>query len=209
MYEIADIRFYREELRDLAVAWLALSVAFTFFLEGDFLRGQPIYAPNVTELFRVFLLSMATVGAGFLLHELAHKIVAVQFGQIAAFRAEYNMLAITVASGVAGFLFAAPGAVYHRGAITTRQNGLVAVAGPVINLVLAAAFFVPFSLGGGFVAEVGQMGVLINIFLAAFNMVPAGPLDGKTVAQWHRGVFAAVFALAVMSLVGFVVVFIL
>jgi Zn-dependent protease len=209
MYEIADIRFYREELRDLAVAWLALSVAFTFFLEGDFLRGQPIYAPNVTELFRVFLLSMATVGAGFLLHELAHKIVAVQFGQIAAFRAEYNMLAITVASGVAGFLFAAPGAVYHRGAITTRQNGLVAVAGPVINLVLAAVFFVPFSLGGGFVAEVGQMGVLINIFLAAFNMVPAGPLDGKTVAQWHRGVFAAVFALAVMSLVGFVVVFIL
>ncbi|WP_267162056.1 metalloprotease [Halovenus salina] len=208
MYEIADIRFYREELRDLAVAWLALSVAFTFFLEGDFIRGQPIYAPDIGALVRVFLLSTATVGAGFLLHELAHKVVAVQFGQIAAFRAKYDMLAITVASGVAGFLFAAPGAVYHRGAITARQNGLVAVAGPVTNLVLAAVFLIPFVLGGGFVAEVGQMGVLINIFLAAFNMVPAGPLDGKTVAQWHKGVFAAVFGVSLLSLVGFVVGFI-
>jgi Zn-dependent protease len=208
MYEIGGIRFYREELRDLAVAWLALGVAFTFFLEGDFLRGQPIYAPDVGELLRVFLLSMVTVGTGFLLHELAHKVVAIRFGQVAAFRAQYNMLAIAVASGIAGFLFAAPGAVYHRGHITARQNGIVAVAGPVTNLVLAALFFVPFLAGSGFAAELGLMGVLINLFLAAFNMLPAGPLDGKTVYKWSVPVFAAVFAVAVVSGVGFVLVFV-
>jgi len=209
MYEIAGVRFYREELRDLAVAWLALGVAFTFFLEGDFIRGQPIYAPDMAELLRVFLLSMVTVGTGFLLHEVAHKVVAIRFGQVAAFRAQYNMLAIAVVSGIAGFLFAAPGAVYHRGHITVRQNGLVAVAGPVTNLVLAALFFAPFLAGSGFVAELGLMGVVINLFLAAFNMLPAGPLDGKTVFKWSKAAFPGVFVVAVGSGIGFLLVFVL
>lgn len=208
MYEIAGIRFYRQELRDLAIAWLALGVAFTFFLEGDFLRGQPVYAPDVSELVRVFWMSMVTVGTGFLLHELAHKVVAIRFGQVAAFRAQYNMLAIAVVSGLAGFLFAAPGAVYHRGRITPRQNGLVAVAGPVTNLVLAAVFLVPFLLGSGFLAELGLMGVLINVFLAAFNMLPAGPLDGKTVFTWSKVVFAVVFGVSVVAGLGFVLAFV-
>lgn len=209
MYEIAGIRFYREELRDLAIAWLALGIAFTFFLEGQFLRQQPVRPPDVPALVRVFWMSMATVGAGFLLHELAHKIVAIRFGQVAAFRAQYNMLALAVLSGIAGFIVAAPGAVYHRGRITVRQNGLVAVAGPVTNLALAVVFFVPFLVGSGFIAELGLMGVLINIFLAAFNMIPAGPLDGKTVMKWSKGVFAFVFAVSVLSGVAFLLAFVL
>ncbi len=208
MYEINGIRFYREEVRDLAIAWLALGVAFTLFLEGQFLRQQPVHPPDVPELIRVFGLSMATVGTGFLLHEIAHKVVAIRFGQVAAFRAQYNMLALAILSGVAGFLIAAPGAVYHRGRITVRQNGLVAVAGPVTNLVLAVVFLVPFLLGSGFVAELGLMGVLINIFLAAFNMIPAGPLDGKSVITWSKAVFALVFGVSVLSGVAFLLVFV-
>ncbi len=208
MYEINGIRFYREEVRDLAIAWLALGVAFTLFLEGQFLRQQPVHPPDVPELIRVFGLSMATVGTGFLLHEIAHKVVAIRFGQVAEFRAQYNMLALAILSGVAGFLIAAPGAVYHRGRITVRQNGLVAVAGPVTNLVLAVVFLVPFLLGSGFVAELGLMGVLINIFLAAFNMIPAGPLDGKSVITWSKAVFALVFGVSVLSGVAFLLVFV-
>lgn len=208
MYEIAGIRFYREELRDLGIAWLALGVAFTLFLEGDFLRGQPIRAPDVPALAEVFWLSMLTVGAGFLLHELAHKVVAIRFGQVAAFRAQYNMLGLAVISGLAGFLIAAPGAVYHRGRITVRQNGIVAVAGPVTNLALAAVFFVPYIVGPGIVGRLGLMGVLINLFLAAFNMIPAGPLDGKSVITWSKSVFALVFGVSVLAGVGFLLVFV-
>ena len=208
MYEVNGIRFYREEVRDLAIAWVALGIAFTLFLEGQFLRQQPIHAPDVPELLRVFAMSMATVGTGFLLHELAHKIVAVRFGQVAAFRAQYNMLGLAILSGIAGLLIAAPGAVYHRGRITVRQNGLIAVAGPVTNLGLAVVFFVPYLLASGFVAELGLMGVLINVFLAAFNMIPAGPLDGKTVLRWSKAVFALVFAVSVLSGVGFLLVFV-
>ncbi|MFW5974059.1 MAG: metalloprotease [Natrialbaceae archaeon] len=204
MYRIGTVTFYREELRDLAIAWLALGVAFAFLLEPASIQQMLAGAGTFG---RTFLLSMLTVGVGFLLHELAHKVVAVRFGQIAAFKADYGMLALAIASGLAGFFFAAPGAVYHRGRITLRQNGLVSVAGPVTNLVLAAVFVLPFLLFGGFVGQIAQMGVLVNLFLAAFNMLPFGPLDGKTVRAWDTGVFALVFSVAVVSLLGFVLFF--
>jgi Zn-dependent protease len=141
------------------------------------------------------------------LHELAHKVVAVQYGQVAAFRADYGMLALAIGGALAGIFFAAPGAVYHRGRITTRQNGLVAVAGPVTNLVLAVLFAIPFLLVGGFVGEVARLGVLVNLFLAAFNMIPFGPLDGKTVKAWDTGVFALVLSVSAAGLVGFLLSF--
>lgn len=204
MYRYTNITFYREELRDLGIAWVALGIAFTFFLTPTgFLQDIVAGVQDMSALGRTFILSMLTVGAGFLLHELAHKIVAVRFGQVAAFRADYGMLALAIASGLAGFLFAAPGAVYHRGRITIRQNGLVAVAGPVTNLILAVLFFIPFLLTGGFVAEIARMGVLVNLFLAAFNMVPFGPLDGNTVKQWDTGVFGLVFGISLVALVWF------
>jgi len=194
MYRIGGIEFDRRELRDFAAAWVALGVAFTFFLAPrGFLQLTPTDLADLTDL---FVMSMITVGAGFLLHELAHKVMAVRFGQIAAFRADYGMLGLAVASGLAGFLFAAPGAVYHRGRITERQNGLVAVAGPVTNLALAVLFFLPFLLFDGAVSDVAHLGVLINVFLAAFNMVPFGPLDGRTVLDWHPAPFAGVLLVA-------------
>lgn len=204
MFRINGITFYRDELRDLAIAWVALGVAFAFFLEPAPLQEM---LNGAGQFGRTFLLSMLTVGVGFLLHELAHKVVAIRFGQIAAFRADYGMLGIAVAAGLAGFFFAAPGAVYHRGRITVKQNGIVAVAGPITNLVLAAVFFVPFLLLDGFLGEIAQMGVLVNVFLAAFNMIPFGPLDGKTVKAWDTGVFALVLGLSVVSLAGFLLVF--
>jgi Zn-dependent protease len=192
-YGVAGIEFDRRELRDLLAAWLALGLAFTFFLAPrGFLQFSLL---ELTELTDLLVASMLTVGSGFLLHELAHKVVAVRFGQVAAFRADYGLLAVAVASGLAGFLFAAPGAVYHRGRITDRENGLVAVAGPVTNLVLAA-LFLPLLLLGGAVADVAHLGVLINVVLAVFNMIPYGPLDGRTVLDWHPVPFGVVLGTA-------------
>ncbi len=195
---IADIRFSRREVRDLLIAWVALGAAFALFFGG----GAGILAVPAAFLV-LFVVNFLTAGVGFLLHELAHKVAAIRYGQIAEFRADYSMLAIAIATALAGFIFAAPGAVYHRGRITVRENGIIAVAGPVTNLVLAAAF-APLLLGSGLVYEVGRFGVGINLFLAAFNMIPFGPLDGKKVLAWSKAVFAVVFlgsaALALVAL---------
>jgi len=149
------VRFARRELLDLVIAWIALGFAFALFLDpqagrivrGALATGRPraLVSPVIVG---AFARSMLTAGIGFLLHELAHKIVAQRFGQVAGFRADYGMLFIAVVSALAGFLFAAPGAVYHQGRITERQNGLIALAGPVMNLLLAIAF-APLALLSG------------------------------------------------------------
>jgi len=178
------------ELRDLGAAWVALSVAFVLFIFGG---GAFLQAPAVVAT--VLGMCALTAGVGFLLHELAHKVVAQAFGQTAEFRADYKMLGAAVLSAMLGFLFAAPGAVYHRGRITPRENGLIALAGPVTNLVLTGAFFALFLVvpTESVLGSVASLGVWINAFLAGFNMIPFGPLDGKTVKDWNLGAFAVAF----------------
>jgi Zn-dependent protease len=192
---VAGIRFTRREIRDLVIAWLALGVAFMIFLNRGLLQALMAGFLPLGVLVRAFTLSMLTVGTGFLLHELGHKVVAVHFGQAAEFRADYNMLGLAILAAMAGFLFAAPGAVYHRGRITKRENGLIALAGPVVNVGLAVPFLLLALAGPGFLGSLGQLGFLINILLAAFNMIPFGPLDGRKVLAWNRTVFAVFAAL--------------
>ncbi|MFC6732791.1 MULTISPECIES: metalloprotease [unclassified Haladaptatus] len=195
------MKFSTKEVQDLVVAWIALGVAFTFFLAGPGIVQSP-------QLLVVIGVSMLTVGIGFLLHELAHKVTAIRFGQVAEFRADYGMLLLAVGAGLAGFLFAAPGAVYHGGRnITKRENGLIALAGPVTNLLLAAVF-APLAFGlSGALGYVGQLGLTINLLLAGFNMLPFGPLDGKSVFRWSKIVFIVFFlpsaALALLALFRF------
>ncbi|WP_158056691.1 zinc metalloprotease [Halorussus halophilus] len=180
------IRFSGRELLDLALAWLALGVAFALVFGGG---QQLFYQPAL--LTAILPITMATAGLGFLLHELAHKVTAIQFGQVAEFRADYGMLLFAIIGALAGFLFAAPGAVYHRGRSTARENGIIALAGPVTNVVLGA-LFVPALLvfsGDSLLATLAQTGVSINFLLAGFNMLPFGPLDGNTVKDWSFTVF--------------------
>ncbi|WP_459193272.1 zinc metalloprotease [Halosimplex sp. J119] len=198
--------FSRRELRDLLVAWLALGVAFTVFIDptltGALLRGNIV----LSALGLALGMSLATVGVAFLLHELAHKVVAVRFGQVAAFRADYGMLFLAIMSAFAGFLFAAPGAVVHRGRITARENGLIALAGPVTNLGLAAVFIPLWQFGPGLLTDLGRLGLSINLLLAGFNMIPYGPLDGRKVIRWSKPVYVAVAVpsvlLALFALLG-------
>jgi len=188
------MRLSRVELRDLLAAWLALGVAFTLFFEQTLIRG----GVSPAEFAGPLAINLLTVGVAFLGHELAHKVVAVHFGQHAVFRANYSMLFLAVMGGLVGFIFAAPGAVHHRGYITDREHGLIALAGPVSNLGMA-----PLFLGAVAVAPaLGWRGVGINLLLAGFNMLPVGPLDGATVRQWNTPVFLAVFVPSVVLAAG-------
>lgn len=190
--KLAGIRFRRRELLDFAAAWVALSVAFAIFLNRDLLRrllwGNTIAGTDVAGAVAV---SGITVGVGFLLHELGHKLVAIRFDQKATFHADYGMLGIAIAAALAGWLFAAPGAVRHRGRITARENGLIALAGPAVNLLLAVLFLAVATLGVGTVSSIARLGVVVNLLLAGFNMLPVGPLDGRTILSWNRVAYLA------------------
>ena len=205
------LQFSQREIRDLAVAWLALGVAFTLLLERQLVAaldlGGSLTGLRAGAVAGTLLVSLLTVGVGFLLHELAHKVVAVRFGQVAAFRADYRMLGFAVVGALVGFLFAAPGAVVHRGHITAKENGLIALAGPVTNLLLAVVFLMPFLAAvaagiDGFLWQVARRGLQINLLLAGFNMLPFGPLDGRKIRAWSTLIWAVVAGPSLVLAVG-------
>jgi Zn-dependent protease len=192
-----SLRFSAQEIQDLLIAWLALGLAFAIFFAGGGNAAVALLTGSPAVFAIALVVSLLTAGIGFLFHELGHKVVAVRYGNVAAFKAEYNMLFLAIMSAFLGFIFAAPGAVHHRGRLTERQHGLIALAGPAVNLVLAAVF-VPLWVGGlalgiDLLELLGGRGLAVNLFLAAFNMIPIGALDGKTIVGWSKAVWGAVF----------------
>ena len=198
-------RISERERKDLGIAWLALALAFTLALVGGFSAT----GLDLGRAALLFLLSLITVGVAFVLHELAHKFTAMRYGYWAEFQKDNQMLLVAVAiAALVGVVFAAPGATMIYGPnLSKRENGVISVAGPVTNLLLA----IPFGLlviggmmfdPGWFVTLVGAVGVKINAMLAAFNMLPIGPLDGRKVLAWNPGIFIAVIAVSFVLLFG-------
>ncbi|HMA04693.1 MAG TPA: peptidase M50 [Methanomicrobiales archaeon] len=194
------------EWRDLAVAWFAITLAFTLIFLGGGTSGI-----TLAGFIFIFALSSVTVGVGFILHELAHKFTAMHYGYWAEFRKDNLMLLVAVAmAALAGFVFAAPGATVIFGAnLSRKENGLISASGPVTNLLLAIPFVGLALVGGGgslLLLEIGDIGWKVNAMLAAFNMIPVGGLDGRKVFAWNPGIFglliAAAFALLVLSYFG-------
>jgi len=193
--------FGRNDNVELLKAWAGTSLAFAISVLG----GQ-IFSLNFLYALAV---AAVTTGIGFLLHELAHRVVARYFGAQAHFVANDAWLLISIAMAFAGMFLAAPGAVWHRGALTLRQGGLIALAGPATNLALALLFFVGASilpgsanLFGVRLSYVCQIGYSINAWLGLFNMIPAGPFDGAKVLAWDWRVFGVAVALGLLLTFG-------
>lgn len=190
------IRFGRVEVRNISLAVGALTLAFTLSM---FLHSS-ISGLSQAEFFLYALAtSFVAVLTGFMLHELAHKVVAQRNGAWAEFRAYPMGLIIAVVTALFGFLLAAPGAVYIQGAISRKQNGLISIAGPLTNLGLGIAF-----LALGLWLESGLLAIAlywigsVNTLLAVFNLLPIPPLDGSKVLKWSVPVYAVVFGATVL-----------
>ncbi len=190
VYKFSDI-----EKQDLLKAWLAITLAFSILrvgLSGLFQQPQILVAIGIT------------VGLGFVLHELAHKFVAQRFGMWAEFRADEMMLILAILMPlVTSFVFAAPGAVVIAGYGSQEQSGKIALAGPLMNLLIAILFlglaFVTTSLNLNlpyFLRTILALGFQINAWLALFNLIPFGPLDGAKILKWSQSIWLTFFLLA-------------
>ena len=198
----------KKEISDLTISWLVISFAFSIIIRNnfvahvtfpsDFIIAFLISAVGVVACdFRIaFLISAGGVGTGFVFHELAHRTVAIHFGAQAEYRAWSKGLLIALVSSFLGFVFAAPGAVYIYGQhITRKENGLIALAGPLTNGVVAIFFISTTYLFNlpSLLAIIFSYSAYINMFLGLFNMIPFPPLDGSKIIRWNPIIWAAVF----------------
>ena len=190
-------RFTGKEIRDLIISFIVIALGFTIlYSNGDY--------SHVTLIFPVVMIG---VGAGFIFHELGHKFVAMHYGYYAEYELWPTGLLIALVSSFFGFIFAAPGAVviYSNG-MEKKTNGLISIAGPIVNIVLGLIFFLILgSLGDFIYTETGAivylicvLGTRINFFLAAFNLLPIPPLDGSKVMAWSVPVWLITFAIAAL-----------
>lgn len=143
---------------------------------------------------------LAVFISAFLVHELAHKFLAQYYGSWAEFRAQLYGLIITAISAlpIMPFKFIAPGAVMV-GLSDKNKFGRVALIGPLTNLVMGFSFLTlthmfPYQ-------SYLYAGASFNAWIAMFNLLPFGVLDGQKIFDWNKLIWACSMACAMILFV--------
>ncbi len=194
--------FSKKELQDIAISVVTLSVAlFLIIIRSSFkVNGINVHPALLLALAIGFLMTITA----FLIHEMSHKFTAIHYGAWSEFRMWPMGLVLTIITGLIGFLFALPGAVYFASYRNPIREGKIALAGPIANMVmgivlLPVLLFVTMPLNA--FAAVFFL-VYINLWLGLFNLVPIPPLDGSKVFAWNKMYWGITFAVAAV-LVGY------
>lgn len=173
------------ELADLAV--MAAAVGFIF--SGIFrINASANYDPLKEHAgkkwvdWKNFRLAVMVAAPAVILHELAHKFVALGFGTQAVFHAAYPWLGLGILLKLLnfGFIFFIPGYVsYFAGSLTHLQMALISVSGPLANLLLfiTAACLLKKAESRKWRTAL-YLTKQINLLLFIFNMLPIKPFDG-------------------------------
>jgi Zn-dependent protease len=201
------VSFSAREVRDILISMFVIAIIFAYILSRGYLSsGTELFLNNFIVLIPALLIS---VGLGFVLHELAHKFVAIRYGFYAEFRMWVEGLIFALFTAFAlGFVFVAPGAVYiHGNQISKEQNGKISIAGPLVNIVLALIFLsmIPLishnpnpNIWEFEFQVIVTYGFIINSILAAFNLIPLGIFDGAKILRWNPLIWVLTFALAIL-----------
>lgn len=171
-----------QELIDVVIMTLALG----FIFKDVFVKPSHPYDPLTYYKKKInlenFKFAIIVTAPAVILHELAHKFVAIAYGLEATFHAHYFFLGIGILMKLLnfGFIFFIPGYVTHSGLATHFQSAAIAVAGPLINLTLwlSSAYLLKHNIGGTKYIPLLTLTKKINMFLFIFNMLPIQPFDG-------------------------------
>lgn len=184
--------FTLTEIRDIAISLLVLGFVFAY--------------PEILADPAFMIISLLGVGVAFIGHELSHRFVARRLGFYSAYKMWPEGLAMALILAIASggrFIFAAPGAVIFSSYWILRRPmmkdiGLIGIAGTVFNItVMYVSLALYFATGLSLFSFIGS----INGWLALFNLIPFGPLDGRKVKAWNFRLWAAALLLAATGFV--------
>jgi Zn-dependent protease len=183
----ARIRFSWKEVSHLAVATvLVIGVGLSIFGFQTRFIGS----------YLTLTLAVAVFTCSFLIHEMAHKVAAQRRGLWAEFRLTVMGAILTLISAVSPlFKVISPGAVMISGHADAEGIGRISIAGPLTNIVLSAAFLA-LALSASHYPSVAfalAVGAAFNAWIALFNLIPLGILDGFKIFAWNKLVWASAF----------------
>lgn len=199
--------FSRDEVRDIFIAIISMTVVLAY--------------PNFLNLLPS---AFVVVVSSFLLHELAHKFVAMRYGARAYFKLwPFGVVVGLIFMFIPPLKILAPGSVViysqkfakwkrrfekysHRTEITIKEVGIIAVVGPLVNIILALVAWGLYNtifLSNLFLAYF----VMINSWLAVVNLIPVKPLDGAKVFTWKPWLWLILLVVSAMFLLSSVPIF--
>jgi len=185
------VRFSEKEIKHLTVAaLLVVGVGFSPAIYGyiNF---------NFLTLFIILLTS------SFFIHEIAHKIVAQESGLWAEFRLTLTGAFLTLFSIFSPLFFKiiSPGAVMIAGIADIKSVGKISLAGPTTNIILSAVFFATAFFVPQY-STICMWGAFFNGWIAFFNLIPFGMLDGFKVFLWNKLLWSLVLTISLILMIG-------
>lgn len=167
------------ELIDVVIMTVAVGFIFSGFLK--FRQDQSRFD------WQSFKMAVIMTVPAIILHEIAHKFVAIAYGLSASFHAAYFWLAIGLGLSLLNFpfIFFVPAYVSISPGATALQTSMIAFAGPALNglLWLTAYLVLRTKKLERRQFIIWHMTKQINKLLFFFNMLPLPLFDGFKVYQ--------------------------
>lgn len=187
------MQFSKTEIIHLLISVGVLTIAFSFAFVP--IRSN---AWSFSSFFSVLPMSLLAIVTAFFCHELAHKYMGQKYGYWSEFRMFPQGLLFALVFGVIfGIVFAAPGAVQISGSPGKKEYGHISVAGPLTNIFISVVFISLSFVFTGIIGVTLYYIGYINIFLALFNLLPFGPLDGRKVMSWRFDIWIILFIISI------------
>ena len=151
----------------LDYSWFVVFALLTWMLAGTYYPSEFEGWPPMLYWF-MGAVTAIMLFASVLLHELGHSVVALYY------KIPVRSITLFLFGGVARLGAEPPSAI---------AEFLIAIAGPIVSMVLAAACFAaqPLLAGTETLLGLAKYLALINLSLLLFNLIPGFPLDGGRV----------------------------
>ena len=189
------VYFSHKELKHIGVAAaLVIGIGFSIGLYGNILGGfSPQWTWSVMAVFAVIMT------ASFLAHEIGHKIMGQKKGLWAEFRLTTWGSVLTLVSVFLPFKMISPGAMMLAGQPNGDEIVKISIAGPAINLIFSSTLLgVALALPASLFVNMLFFAAYINAFMAVFNLIPFGILDGYKIFSFNKKLWAVAFVPSVI-----------
>lgn len=190
------MKFTAPEIKDISITIVSLSIILVL---KDLSTGLPWMSSMISALL--------VVSTSLIIKLIMQKITAQKYDCDAVYKFNYNLFFIAVLLALitnGAVVFAAIGSIMITSSlytrlghkfvnITQRETGLVALSGPLANIIFSLLSIVLYPIN----PSLFQSFLNFNVFMALFNLIPFPPLDGSKVIWWNRLLWLIFFLITI------------